>query len=195
MRARGWMAPRRSYFIRQGSLMTERPKAGLKHVVLAGLCFCTSLILSDGGVALANPEFSAQAAKNPLDTAKNVKVGLLKSPYEKEIEARDTGLAEEGHQLFMNYGCPGCHGAGGGGGICPPITNGIWIYGDKDDTLFRLVALGTVDLQKQGFQRMAIENVVAPMPPFGGIIPNNDSLWKIIAWVKIQAFKNTNHAP
>jgi mono/diheme cytochrome c family protein len=181
--------------IAQGSVVPERSNPCLKHVVLAGISFCIAFNSSGAGVALADPDSGAQATQSPSDTAKNAKVGSLKSPYEKEIQARDAGLAEEGHQLFMNYGCPGCHGAGGGGGICPPITSGIWIYGDKDDTLFRLIALGTVDLQKQGFQRMAIENVVAPMPPFGGIIPNNDSLWKIIAWVKIQASNNTNRAP
>jgi mono/diheme cytochrome c family protein len=134
----------------------------------------------------------AGAAGSPLALAQTSKVGTLVNPYQAKEDAHDQALADEGHQLFGNYGCPGCHGFGGGGGMCPPITNGIWIYGDKDDTLFRLVALGSVDLQKQGFSRQAIENIVAPMPSFGSIITKPDDLWKIISWVKITAYENTH---
>jgi len=52
-------------------------------------------------------------------------------------------VAEEGHRKYMAAGCNGCHGGGGGGGMAPPLTNPVWIYGDDDDTLFRLIALGT----------------------------------------------------
>jgi mono/diheme cytochrome c family protein len=134
----------------------------------------------------------AGAAGSPLLLAQQAKVGSLVNPYQAKEDAHDQALADEGHKLFSGYGCPGCHGGGGGGGMCPPITNGIWIYGDKDDTLFRLVALGSVDLQRQGFSRQAIENIVAPMPSFGSIITSPDDLWKIISWVKIQAYKNTH---
>jgi mono/diheme cytochrome c family protein len=132
------------------------------------------------------------AAGSPLLLAQKSKVGTLVNPYQAKEDAHDQTLADEGHKLFGGYGCPGCHGFGGGGGMCPPITNGIWIYGDADDTLFRLVALGSIDLQGQGFSRQAIENVVAPMPSFGNIIHTPDDLWKIISWVKIQAYKNTH---
>ena len=71
------------------------------------------------------------------------KLGSLVNPYQAKEDAHDQALADEGHKLFGNFGCPGCHGYGGGGGMCPPITNGVWIYGDKDDTLFRLISLGS----------------------------------------------------
>jgi len=134
----------------------------------------------------------AGAAGSPLLLAQQAKVGSLVNPYQAKEDAHDQALADEGHKLFSGYGCPGCHGGGGGGGMCPPITNGIWIYGDADDTLFRLVALGSNDLQGQGFSRQAIENIVAPMPSFGSIITSPDDLWKILSWVKIQAYENTH---
>jgi hypothetical protein len=28
---------------------------------------------------------------------------------------------------------------------CPSLINGVWIYGGSDDTLFRLVTLGSVE--------------------------------------------------
>ena len=99
---------------------------------------------------------------------RGAKLGTLVNPYQAKEDAHDQALADEGHKLFGNYGCPGCHGFGGGGGMCPPITNGVWIYGDKDDTLFRLVALGSAELQsKYGLTRQATENIVAPMPADG----------------------------
>jgi hypothetical protein len=58
------------------------------------------------------------------------------------------------------------------------------VYGPDDDTLFRLVALGSDELKKQGYVRKGSENVVGPMPPFGTIIKTSDDLWKVIAWIR-----------
>jgi mono/diheme cytochrome c family protein len=104
----------------------------------------------------------------------------LHNPYNDQIEA----MAAEGHKKYMAAGCNGCHGGGGGGGMCPPLTNDTWVYGPDDDVLFRLMALGSDELQKQGYKRVKQEVVVGPMPPFGGIIKTSDDLWKIIAWMR-----------
>jgi hypothetical protein len=58
------------------------------------------------------------------------------------------------------------------------------VYGGDDDTLFRLVTLGTDELQKAGYSRIGQENVVGPMPPFGAIVKNADDLFKIIAFFR-----------
>jgi mono/diheme cytochrome c family protein len=42
----------------------------------------------------------------------------------------------------MSLDCNSCHGGGGGGGMAAPLTNPVWIYGDDDDTLFRLIEVG-----------------------------------------------------
>jgi len=39
-------------------------------------------------------------------------------------------------QKFKSAVCNGCHGGTGGGGMGPPLTNQIWVYGSDDDTLF-----------------------------------------------------------
>jgi mono/diheme cytochrome c family protein len=116
-------------------------------------------------------ETSLQLAHSPK--------GSIKDPYIGDKQA-----IAQGQMLFSGAGCPGCHGGGGGGGICPPLIDGVWIYGGDPDTLFRLISLGSVDLQKEGYSRMAIENVVAPMPSFGSIIPEPNDILKIIAWIK-----------
>ncbi len=117
---------------------------------------------------------------SPLDLVKNTPQGKLTNPY-KDTQA---DVVAQGGQFLLSYSCSGCHGGGGGGGMCPPLTNDTWVYGGDDDTLFRLVALGTDELQKQGYMRKGRENVVGPMPPFGAIIKNADDLWKILAFVR-----------
>jgi mono/diheme cytochrome c family protein len=136
---------------------------------------------SEGAPAAQAPAPSAGAAASgsPVDTARAAEKGSLESPY-----ADYASVAEEGHKKYMAAGCNGCHGGGGGGGMGPPLTNPVWIYGKDGDTLFRLIALGTVDLQKEGYTRKGSENVVGPMPPFGGIVKSTDDLWKIIAWIR-----------
>ena len=41
--------------------------------------------------------------------------------------------------------------------MCLPLINDIWVYGGDDDTLFRLVALGSDELQKVGYTRIGRE--------------------------------------
>jgi mono/diheme cytochrome c family protein len=133
-------------------------------------------------LAVAETDSTAPAASgggSPVETAEKAEKGSLKSPYPDFAS-----VAADGHKLYMAAGCNGCHGGGGGGGMGPPLTNEVWIYGKDDDTLFRLIALGSDGLQKQGFTRKGSENVVGPMPPFGTIVKSDDDMWKIIAWIR-----------
>jgi mono/diheme cytochrome c family protein len=117
----------------------------------------------------------------PLDLVNSTPKHGLHNPYNDKIDE----VAEEGHKKYLSFSCNGCHGGGGGGGMCPPLTNDTWVYGPDDDTLFRLVTLGSDELKKQtGYVRKGQETVVGPMPPFGAIIKTSDDLWKVIAWVR-----------
>ena len=130
-------------------------------------------------------ETAAAETMTPLERLASTPKGQLKSPY-----ADFASVAEEGLKIYRSLDCNGCHGGGGGGGMAAPLTNEVWIYGDDDDTLFRLIALGTGSLspggafQKQGFVRKGSENVVGPMPPYGEIVKTDDEIWKIIAWIR-----------
>lgn len=119
-------------------------------------------------------------ATPPLELVKSTPKGELKNPYNADIAA----IAAEGHHRYLAAGCNGCHGGGGGGGMCPPLTNDTWVYGAGDDTLFRLVTLGSDGLKADGYTRVKHEVVVGPMPPFGGIIKTSDDLWRIIAFIR-----------
>jgi len=146
---------------------------------VSGILMVLTLVALTGGV------LAAEGTMTPLERALSTPKGQLKSPY-----TDFASVAEEGHRKYMAAGCNGCHGGGGGGGMAMPLTNQVWIYGNDDDTLFRLIALGTGKLspddafRKLGYQRKRKEHVVGPMPPFGEIIKTDDDLWKIIAWIR-----------
>jgi mono/diheme cytochrome c family protein len=114
----------------------------------------------------------------PLDLIAATPKGGLHNPYNEDVDA----VADEGKKLYGT--CIGCHGGGGGGGMCPPLSNDVWIYGADDDTLFRLIALGTDGLMKEGYKRVRSEAVVGPMPPFGTIYKTSDDLWKVISFIR-----------
>jgi mono/diheme cytochrome c family protein len=120
----------------------------------------------------------AVTGKSPAEVVQGAPKGTLKNPYNPSQQDK----VAQGHELFMSYSCNGCHGGTGGGGICPQLNGDVWFFGMDDDTLFRLVALGSVDLEKQGFAHLG--GVGTPMPPFGGIIKSDDQLWQIITWIR-----------
>jgi mono/diheme cytochrome c family protein len=133
---------------------------------------------------------AAKATTTPPDLVKQTAKGQLKNPY-KETQA---DIVAQGEHLFLSYSCNGCHGGGGGGGMCPPLTNDTWVYGGDDDTLFRLVTLGSDELQKAGYTRKGRENVVGPMPPFGTLVKSSDDLWKILTFVRSKYSANADQA-
>ena len=121
-------------------------------------------------------------ATPPTELVAKFPKGQLHSPYP------DYGkLAKDDPDLVKRFrlpGCNECHGGTGGGGICPPLTQGVWFWGNTDDVLFRLVTLGSADLEKQGYTRLSYGSVHAPMPPMGMTIKTSDDLWKIIAFIR-----------
>jgi mono/diheme cytochrome c family protein len=147
------------------------------HRTVSGILIVAAL--AGGG------DVAAGETMTPMERVASTPKGQLKSPY-----TDFASVAKEGYKIYMSLDCGGCHGGGGGGGMAVPLTNPVWIYGDDDDTLFRLITLGTGSLspgdafQKQGFVRKGSENVVGPMPPFGQIIETDDNVWKIIAWIR-----------
>jgi mono/diheme cytochrome c family protein len=130
-------------------------------------------------LAVALPAASPAAAMPPIERAESTEQGTLKNPYTDDAEAITAGK-----KLFLSYSCNGCHGGTGGGGMGPPLSNEVWVYGSDDDTLFRLVAYGSDELQHKGYSRKSREGVVGPMPPQGEIIDSDDELWKILAFVR-----------
>lgn len=123
----------------------------------------------------------------PLALVTNVPKGKLKNPF----DPHDTSIVTEGQRLFQTHGCSGCHGGDGGGGMCPPLTDSIWSYGDKPDTLYRLITLGTKKLQtKYGYTRNMMQTIQGDMPAVGPTFDNPEDIWKIITWIESMHVKN-----
>jgi len=118
----------------------------------------------------------------PTELVKQVPKGELHSPYPdyKKLAKDDPDLVKQ----FRLPGCNECHGGTGGGGICPALTQGVWFWGNTDNVLFRLITLGSVDLEKEGYKRLGYGSVDAPMPPMGAAVKTSDQLWKIIAFIR-----------
>ncbi len=74
----------------------------------------------------------------------------------------------EGRTIWMQTGCPGCHGMGGGG-MCPSVMDDQWKFGGDDETVFKLIK-GRYPGQT--------------MPAVFGLLLKDEQVWKIIAWVR-----------
>ena len=139
-----------------------------------------------GGGAAAGGCCKVGDTTPPLDLVKATPKGGLVNPYRDQLTdpAKLAAIGDEGHKKYLSFSCNGCHGGGGGGGMCPPLTNDTWVYSPGDDTLFRLISLGSDGLKKEGYSRVHTEVVVGPMPPFGAIIKTSDDLWKVISFIR-----------
>jgi mono/diheme cytochrome c family protein len=159
--------------------------------LVAAVCVQGSALAADPPKADAKAAGSTDYTKiAPPDLVKNTPKGQIKNPY-KDTQA---DIVADGEKKFLSYSCNGCHGGGGGGGMCPPLTNDIWVYDGDDDTLFRLVTLGSDELQKAGYSRHGSENVVGPMPPFGTLIKSSDDLFRILTFVRSKYSSNADQA-
>lgn len=151
-------------------------KSGKKAIVAARCDPATDQLKA---AALDQAAHRGDVVKSPREILEGAAKGTLVNPFEG-----DPAMAAEGHQLFLSNSCNGCHGGNGGGGMCPPLSNEVWVYGSDADTLFRLITLGSDDLQAEGYARKGRENVVGPMPPYVDIIENGDDLWKIVTFIQ-----------
>jgi mono/diheme cytochrome c family protein len=168
------------------SIMENRMK-GYFFISVFLMAMASAFANGPAAPAASAPQAGAQTAsktpantKTPVQLADSTPKGQLKDPYSD----KDAAVVAAGKQLFEGTACAGCHGGGGGGDMCPPLTNGVWIYGGDNDTLFRLVTYGSKVLQSKGYTRQAQENVVAPMPAMGEIVKTADDLWKILTFVR-----------
>lgn len=135
---------------------------------------------SSGAAASGSGAASGDLSLTPQALVDKTPKGQLKNPYKDT----DAAIVAAGKTVYFGSGCNGCHGGSGGGGMCPPLINDVWVYGGDDDTLFRLVTLGSDALQAKGYMRTGMEHVVGPMPPMGPIVPTADALWKVLTFVR-----------
>jgi mono/diheme cytochrome c family protein len=94
--------------------------------------------------------------------AQNAAVKKL-NPFTGQTEA-----IQQGRTLWLQYGCSGCHGVMGGGGMAMPVSDDTWKFGSDDETMYKIIK-GQIPAQT--------------MPKIFGAMPDEE-LWKIVAYVR-----------
>ncbi|WP_425523607.1 c-type cytochrome [Xanthomonas arboricola] len=128
--------------------------------------------------AVPNP--AAGPAPDPA-TPPAAPVTVMPIPKGPEVKVTPELIAE-GKKIYFSAGCNACHGGTGGGGMCPPLTNDIWVYGSDDDTLRTLISEGTAAMITHGKTRIGHEKVVGQMPPFAPVLKPGDTE-KLLAFI------------
>ena len=75
---------------------------------------------------------------------------------------------KEGRALWLQFGCSGCHGVMGGGGMAPPVIDDVWKFGSSDEVLFKLIK-GEIPNQTM---------------PKAFVNLETEQVWKMIAYVR-----------
>jgi len=131
-------------------------------------------------LTMLTPAFALDGAKlAPAERVKSVPKGELKNPLALTPET-----VAEGKLLYQSKTCGACHGGNGGGIHGPSLINDAWIYGSDDDTIFRLVTLGSEKMLSEGYARGDQEKHAGPMPGFGETIADEQEIWKIVAYIR-----------
>jgi cytochrome c oxidase cbb3-type subunit 3 len=89
-------------------------------------------------------------------------VQQVANPYEG-----DPAALAQGRALFHSMNCVGCHAPEGGGGIGPPLSDHVWIYGGEPGQIFMTIMQGRPN----------------GMPSFANALPE-ESIWKLAAYVR-----------
>ena len=137
------------------------------------------LIVSAVISAALSPLQSGDTTSTSLQRVTATEKGKLTNPLTITPQ-----IIAEGQSLYQAKTCGACHGSNGGGIHCPSLINSEWIYDGDDDTLFRLIALGSSGLETAGYKRSDKEKHAGPMPGFAEAIPNEGDIWKIIAYIR-----------
>lgn len=80
------------------------------------------------------------AAIKAAELEKMKKAGTV-TPELLTAMSKDAGAVKMGKDVFM-ANCVSCHGATGGGGVGPNLTDGYWIHGGAPDKIYTTIKEG-----------------------------------------------------
>ncbi|WP_166254427.1 c-type cytochrome [Marinobacter salicampi] len=86
----------------------------------------------------------------------------IQNPYAGDPEA-----IAAGRRHFAAFNCVGCHAPLGGGGMGPPLSDDVWIYGKEPAQVYLTILHGRP----------------AGMPAFGAMIPER-AIWELVAYIE-----------
>jgi cytochrome c oxidase cbb3-type subunit 3 len=95
-----------------------------------------------------------------LTPGRDTALTRLRNPYEGDDDA-----IAEGEMFFNNFNCSGCHAALGGGGMGPPLSDTLWIYGGEPGNVYLSILQGRPN----------------GMPAWHQLPP--EVIWKLVAYI------------
>ncbi len=116
-------------------------------------------------LALAVP-FSVGGSTAAAETS-GPGIEKVRNPYTEDAKA-----AAEGRELFLEAGCPKCHGRAGTGGDGANLTDDVWVISGEDGVLFQIIMKGRERKDRK-----------TEMPAWEEALEPGD-VWKIIAWLR-----------
>jgi cytochrome c oxidase cbb3-type subunit 3 len=147
-------------------------------ILVAGLLLATAGAAQQPPPAQGKPQVEMNALGGPgrqgaASTFLGVPVSPLSPgdvPIQSSLHAPEVDQAaasSRGMRYFKSMNCIGCHGANGGGGMGPALSNDAFIYGGKPEQIFLSIYQG----RPRG------------MPAWGAMLPPS-VIWDLVAYVR-----------
>ncbi len=138
-------------------------------LLVVGVLAPWSVTISQSADVTATPQETSPSVTQLLHTevgATHIPVQTKPTTYVNPY-ANNSDAIVEGRKLFNSMNCVGCHAPQGGGGMGPPLSDADWIYGGRPEQIYLTIMQGRPN----------------GMPAFGSILPD-DSIWKLVAYIK-----------
>ena len=125
-------------------------------------------VLPDSSADLSRGDTVAFDSVTPFVRTSDLRAGgaavdmAVRDPFADDPEG-----TRDGRTLYTAMNCVGCHGANGGGGIGPPLSDDDWIYGSRLENIVQTIIQGRPN----------------GMPSYGGRLPQGE-MWKIATYVQ-----------
>lgn len=134
-----------------------------RKLLMAPLVVCAAL--AQAGAGTVKPPAAQQLM--------GVHVGQTEIPHTAQSEKlqnpfeNDSGAVAQGKILFNAMNCVGCHAPLGGGGMGPPLSDDIWIYGSDPGQVYLSIVQGRPN----------------GMPAFSKALPPS-AIWQLVSYVR-----------
>lgn len=116
---------------------------------------------------------ASQLQRVPVSGLHMGPVANLKNPYAGNHQAW-----MEGKKLFSAMNCAACHAPGGGGGMGPPLSDKLWIYGGSPGEIYLSILHGRPN----------------GMPQWGTRLPPQ-AIWALVTYVETLSEPNPEFEP
>lgn len=147
----------------------------MRRIILWTLCMlCLTALATAFAASGKGSQPDVGNASDPLlgVPVSGLHIGELPPPV-KNPYAGDKSAVQQGHNLFEAMNCSGCHAPGGGGGMGPPLSDNVWIYGGKPANIYLSIMQGRPN----------------GMPEWGSALPPQ-AIWSLVTYIETLSEKS-----